>query len=991
MKTADTFKKINAMKWIFPVLIVTLIICDSFSQNDTTKETKNFPYQIPRLSPIPSTVEGAKSCSLSLNGEWDFAIQERIKGKIQVPGEWEMQGYFVKEGETASYSKIFSVPTDWQEKRVKLRFDAVSSYARVKVNGNIVGEHEGSFVPFELDITSELNFNERNILEIDVEALTISDRMAALSQYAAHTIGGLLRKVSVFALPETNISDIFVTTTFDSKYKNADLQLLTTLANESQYPASTQIIYILRDTSGNVILSEKVSSKDVISIGQEMATKDVFAIRKPEHWNPEHPYLYQLTIQLFVNDHFAQELRQKLGFRQVMVKGNQLIVNGKPVKLHGVNRHVVHPLRGRSLTSELCRKDAELFREANCNYIRTSHYPPSEEFLIAADELGLFVESEANLNWIQHHASPIWRKWDYQNTKYLPYMINANVERIAATKNHPSIIIWSIANESKWSPLWERVNLIVKEIDSSRPTTFHDQCWGGFNNAGSKADIAVYHYPNAMGPAKCDENTDRPTLFGEYDHVSCYNRRELATDPGIRSAYGPKLVQMYDSIYYYKGCLGGAIWSGIDDTFHMPDGRIVGYGPWGPIDGWRRTKPEYWGMRKAYAPVRVKHRDKIKVQDGAVRIQVENRYDFTNLDKVNIIAKIDGDEQLIGANIAPHSEGVIVVPVGPRSKELHISFADPRGFVVNEEVIQLIPEAPLIISKKEQDFEISEIQSAFHIKSASQQIIVSKETGIITSAFVYGKLVLEQGPVFGIVLMNKDNGGKPNVANSTYQNDIHTIKDYPFYTLFAENLFVKKQSNGDVFINMDVTYNEGNGEQTYLIKRNGEIEATYKVTYKKDKIRPRQYGMIFQLPKSMDEISWERVGQFSIYSDDDISRNKGSALLNARHLATVESIGESPEKLWKNEANDLGSKDFRATKSNIKWLRIQNEQSHGIWIYSDGNQASRSWLQDERIQLLVADYNNGGAEPFYGGLYTQDRIEIEKGQVFEGKVKFILQ
>ena len=324
------------------------------------------------------------------------------------------------------------------------------------------------------------------------------------------------------------------------------------------------------------------------------------------------------------------------------------------------------------------------------------------------------------------------------------------------------------------------------------------------------------------------------------------------------------------------------------------------------------------------------------------------------------------------------------------SKELYISFIDPRGFIADEERIQLQKEKSQVNSKSIQEFILVEKTLAWHINSENQRFIISKESGIITSAFVDNKLVLEQGPVFGIVPMNNENGGKPNVANSTYQNNINMIKDYPFYTLFAENLSVEKFDNGEIFVKMDITYKEGHGEQTYLFKNDGVVEIAYKVIYGKNQIEPRQYGMIFKLPKSMEKLSWERTGGFSTYPNDDISRNHGTSLLNARHLAIVEPIGEKPAKLWKDEANDLGSRDFRSTRSNIKWVRLQNDQGHGVLVQSDNNQASRCWLQDERIQLLIADYNNGGAEPFYGGLYREGRIEIKKGHVIEGKINFSL-
>ena len=129
-------------------------------------------------------------------------------------------------------------------------------------------------------------------------------------------------------------------------------------------------------------------------------------------------------------------------------------------------------------------------------------------------------------------------------------MLRADLENVLAGRQHPSVIIWSLGNESRWSPLWERVNAEVKKLDPSRPTSFHDQCWGDYNNAGSKADIANYHYPGLGGPRECEKGKSRPTMFGEYMHVQCYARRELETDPSVRSdAYSRTLKQMVDSVY----------------------------------------------------------------------------------------------------------------------------------------------------------------------------------------------------------------------------------------------------------------------------------------------------------------------------------------------------------------------------------------------------------------------------------------------------------
>ncbi|MDN5287960.1 MAG: beta-galactosidase [Mucilaginibacter sp.] len=943
-------------------------------------------FDIPRISPIPATVSAVQQAQISLNGKWDFQVLgSNTKHNINVPGEWEMQGFTVNEGETAVYSLKLDIPADWKGQRVKIRFDGVSSHALIRVNNIKVGEHEGSFVPFEVDITDALKPSD-NLLQVEVQALTISDRLACTSQYAAHTVGGLLRKVILFTLPQTNIASTVTTTTFDPQFKNAVLKIRSEIANESVSSSSFQLQYVLTDAMGKVIFQKLSAIEKNVTPNSIANVETAVEVKQPEQWNPEHPYLYHLKSSLLINGKAVQSIMQNIGFRQVKVIGNQLLVNGKAVKLHGVNRHSIHPLTGRSVSPELDRKDAELFRDANCNYIRTSHYPPSEEFLNAADELGLFVESEASLCWINHGAAPIWKKWDYRDERFLPYMVNADVGNILAGRNHPSIIIWSLGNESGWSPLWGKVLAVVKTLDPSRPTTFHDQCWGGYNNAHSKADIAVYHYPGINGPAASD-TMKRPVLFGEYAHISCYNRRELLTDPGIRSSYGKPLETMCDSMYYHKGCLGGAIWSGIDDTFHMPDGRIIGYGPWGPIDGWRRPKPEYFGMKKAYSAIKVKHINWPSAGKKYIELSVENRYDFTSLKEVNITAIINGVSQTIKSDIAPRSSGIIRIS-GDHVKTLELTFKDPRGFIADEEKYETTIDTP---APTGQNIEVSytENEAAYKVKQGGVQYIISKNTGIIISARKGDTEILKQGPVFSMVAMNSEDGGKPNVAGETYQNNIYPLKNYPLYTLFASNLVAQKVDSGLKF-SMDVSYADCKGKQSYLFTNDGKLITEYEVQYTKADISPYQYGLMLQLPKSFDQLNWKRKAEFTAYPANDIARAEGMATLNAKHAEAVEEWGVVPKGDWKDDADDLGSNDFRSTKRYIQKASLQNNNGDTVNVLSDATQASRTWLQDGQVNWLIADYCNNGSEPFYGSPHSAGRIKV-KDNVLKGKLVLILK
>lgn len=914
--------------------------------------------QLPRLSPRPADV-------VSLNGEW------MLNGKhpVRVPGELLMQGFPLNEGETAVYSRLLNIPADWKDKRVKLRFDAVSSHATVFVNGQKIGEHEGGFVPFELDITRALR-GQNDTLTVEVQTLTVSDYLACTSQYAVHNVAGMLRKVSLFALPEVNLSDLTVVTTFDKQYRNATLRVATETANESAAPAGAVVRIILKDASGKTILRH-TGREFSIAPNATQLREESLPVRAPGQWSPENPQLYDLQVELLRNGQAIHTTSRKIGFRQVEVRGNELLVNGRPVKLRGVNRHDVHPLSGRSISPALDRQDALLFRNANCNYIRTSHYPPSEEFLAAADELGLFVECEAAITWIQHHAAPIWKLWNYKDEKFLPHMIAANAGNIAAGKNHPSVIIWSLGNESLWSPLWEQVLAFVKKNDASRPTTFHDQCWGGFNNAGSKADIAVYHYPGINGPAYAAQS-DRPVLFGEYAHLSCYNRRELATDPGVRVAYNTPLVTYYDSVYHYKGNLGGAIWSGIDDIFHLPGGQIVGYGPWGPVDAWRRPKPEYMGMKKAYEPVRIRVLEDAGTE---LKLQFDNRFDFTSLKNI----RIEANGKPLSPDVAPGKS--IVLRVAKKDGVVHIKVTDPRGFVCTEErfapdVTNPVPQRHLAVSWEE-------TAGAIVVRQGSFIWTISKTKGLITSLRKDGDTLLTQGPVVCVVPMNSEDGGKPNVAGETYQNNIYPLKNYPLYTIFTRKL-TPVATTGGVRIDAEIQFTNGRGTQSYTFTEAGEMITEYDVRYNGNDSIPYQYGLLMQLPRRFENLEWERKGEFTVYENDDIARAKGEAKLNARKIGEVEPHGEQPSGSWKDDANELGSNDFRSTKRFITSASLSDTKGLSLSVVSDGKQHSRTWLQDAAIHWLVADYGNNGSEPFYGTPHADGRINIKR-KAIKGK------
>lgn len=948
---------------------------------------------LPRLSPRPESVAGVRNGMISLNGTWKFTGGGGSDENIKVPGEWEMQGFHLDSAGTAKYARTFNVPDDWKGKRVKLRFDAVSSHGVIKINGKTVGEHEGSFVPFEFDITREIHPGN-NSLEMNAQSQSISDVLACTSQYAGHAVGGILRKVTLFALPEVNIAAFTYVTRFDRDYENATLMIPFEIANEGNETHDAAVLFELKDESGKPVpLAENKFSVKDISSGTSRKDTVALQVESPEKWNPEHPYRYTLITTLLIHGKRVETYEQKIGFREIEIRGNQLFVNNHPVKLHGVCRHSIYPFTGRSVPAALCLEDALLFREGNCNYIRTSHYPPEEEFLDACDSLGLFVESESSLCWMGHGAAPVWRKWDYKDPRFLPYMINANLEKMIADRNHPSVVSWSLGNESVWSPLWDKVNKVVKRLDPSRPTAFQDQCWGSYNNAGSQCDIANYHYPGLNAPAVCDTML-RPVIFDEYLHVENYNRREVLTDPFIRADWGGPLHEMYDSMYSHAGNLGGAIWAGIDDIFHMPPDSISGYGPWGVIDGWRRKKPEFFEMKKSYAPVVISNLDHPLYQNGKIILQVENRYDFTNLSALTVSYKTPRDSGTVKANVPPHGQGSIEIPLSQRqiqNSKLVITFNDPRGFICQKVLVSSPKDDDTLIrSATQATIPFQETPEAYVIKIKKVTYKISKATGQIEKADINGINAIDQGPILMILPLNRDDGGGSGIAGRNYQSDIQPFLYKGCKDWKASSVKSVKGNDGSLTIVSQGECAEASGTETIKFSRDGMVRIEYRFSIKDTvKINPRQWGVAFTLPVNYQTLTWKRHGRWSIYPENAIARNEGTASANPIHLKYVEAW-EKPAGDWSSDANDLGSRDFRSTKAHIYFAQLTNIAGAGIKIFSDGTQAARSWINGDKVMFLIANYNTGGSDGFSADFYDKERMPLTKGSILKGIVRFKL-
>lgn len=941
-------------------------------------------FTVPRLSPLPIKVEKQK---VPLAGNWQFNPSPEKefwkKGSvsnwknIEVPGEWVMQGFEVEKGKAAGYFRTFTIPSAWSGQQIKLRCNGIYSDSRIYINGKEAGSHLGGFTAFELDVTDLVQVGKENRIAVSVISESLADSTSSASQYAVHPLGGITRDLYLFALPEVNLSMFHASTSFDTSYVDAVLKTNIEITNESSAVKSgLSLHFTLKDANGKEIqLKENARPVQNMAVGATEKAEISFDIAKPEKWDSEHPYLYTLTCQLKEGKKVLHETMRRVGFRQVEVRGNQMFINNMPVKLRGVCHHEVMPLRGRSVNDDMWRKDVELFRRGNVNYFRTSHYPPDEALLEACDELGMLVEVEAPFCWAHNTNVP--------EDMHDAVLVNQHVEMVNLNRSHPSVIMWSLGNESlKYAEYFKKAGEVVKQMDPTRPRIFSQ--WGPDADNG-ELEVTNHHYPGPTGPDKY-RNSKRPVTFDEFCHLNAYNRLELAADPGLRSMWGPLLDKMWNDMYHSQGVLGGAIWAGIDDTFFLPGEKAVGYGTWGPIDGWRREKPEYWGMKKAFSPVKIIQKGNMSA-DGIVRFHVENRHNFSDLSECTIEWKAGGKTGRITTDVAPRSEGELEVklPESLRQAEtMELTVTGVRGFVIDQYSFRILPECGQPMQRLMGKLSWQEKTDRIEVESLGGHFTIDKRNGLL-SAERNGKTVLHQSPSLMVLPLNGEGEGIQMMG-----------KDQKFepYNPVCENWLARSVTfvPGEEVVSVKVkgSYKEAEGVLEYRFHKNGEVTFAYNFTMLQD-ISPRQTGLVFMLPSSFTHLDWERKGYWTVYPEDNIDALKGEAEAfdNSLPVSGLAGPSKQPSKPWSYDQTAAGSNLFRSTKENIYQAGLKSKDGNSVTVISDGTQSVRPWIEKEAVRLLVAGYNNPGRENFLIPHAEKGYRPLKRGDKVEGTVKLV--
>jgi beta-galactosidase len=590
----------------------------------------------------------------SLNGTWRFRYVDHASDRpvgfwrddadlsgwdsIRVPGNWEALGFGIpiytnipylyppnppfvphEDNPVGSYRRDFTVPGTWQGRRVILHFGSVKSAGWVWVNGREAGFAKGSKTPAEFDVTDLLRPGQ-NTVSIQLYRFSDGDYLEDQDYWK---ISGIERDVFLYAVPRTHIRDYWVRPSLDSTLQRGTLSVDVTMAHAGQGPtAAARVGVLLIDPDGRLVFRAPLLARLPAGLPAETTLTLSANVPSPARWTAETPTLYTVVLALLdARGDTTEIITQRVGFRRVEVKGGLLLVNNVPIRIRGVNRHEHDPVTGRYVTEASMRRDIELMKQANINGVRTSHYPNDPRWYDLADEYGLYLIDEAN---IESHGM------GYQTDTTLgnrPAWQLAHLDRtmrmVERDKNHPSVIIWSLGNEAGDGVNFVATSAWIHQRDPSRPVHYE--------RAGDRphVDLVSPMYPSIEHLQRyASAWHDRPLIMCEYAHA-------MGNSEG-------NLQDYWDVIYAHPQLQGGFIWDWVDQGLaaRTSDGRPYfayggDYGPPGtPSDANflfnglvapdRTPHPHYDEVRKVYQSVTTR-----MPSSGTVRIV--NHHDFRDL------------------------------------------------------------------------------------------------------------------------------------------------------------------------------------------------------------------------------------------------------------------------------------------------------------------------------------------------------------------------
>lgn len=941
-------------------------------------------------------------CSICLDGTWKFrwtpVPDERIVEFYQtdfndkdwvgfpVPANWEVNGYgtpiyvsagypfkidpprvmgepkvdyttYKERNPVGQYRRSFQLPAGWEARgQTFLRFEGVMSAFYVWINGERVGYSQGSMEPSEFNITNYLHAGEN---QIALEVYRYSDG-SYLEDQDFWRFGGIHRSIHLLHTPDIRIRDYAVRTLpVSTDYQDFILQIDPQFSvYRGMTGKGTTLQGVLKDASGREIATLKGDVEDILDLEHKAGRMNEWypqrgprklgrmsaTIKSPKRWTAETPYLYKLHLTLLTAEgEVIEQVEQVVGFRSVEIRNGQLLVNGAPVRFRGVNRHEHDPRTARVMSEERMLQDILLMKQANINAVRTSHYPNVSRWYELCDSLGLYVMDEAD---IEEHglrgtlaSTPDWHA----------AFLDRAVRMAERDKNHPSIVMWSMGNESGYGPNFAAISAWLHDFDPTRPVHYEGAQGAGGEPDPKTVDVISRFYTRVkqeyLNPGIAEGEDKERAENARWERLLEIAERTNDNRPVMTSEYAHSMgnalgnfKEYWDEIYSNPRMLGGFIWDWVDQGIYktLPDGRImVAYGGDfgdkpnlkafcfnGLLMSDRETTPKYWEVKKVYSPV------ELRVESGELR--VTNRNHHTDLSQYRCLwtLSIDGKQKDQGEitlpEVAPGESETIPLPVSIAGKKasakatsdlrLTISFILKRDALwakAGHEVAWeqfCIQEGALLSSKLENRGRLKVRADEEHLSISGSGFSIQWEknaTGSLTSLTYHGKEMLAHPADFPLQPVTQAFRA-PTDNDKSFGNwlakdwSLHQM-DNPRISLDSFKHEVREDGAVIVRVQTRNRYKEGAIVTTslYTILSDGTIDL--KTTFQPQGILPElpRLGIAFCLSSDYNTFIWQGRGPQDNYPDRKTSAAvglwKGSVADQYMHYPRPQDSGNKEE------------------------------------------------------------------------------------------------
>ena len=844
--------------------------------------------------------KGRSARFLSLHGDWSFSAADdadgelRPRGTMPVPGMWELNGFGdpvyknvgyawaghfdgkapdvpLKNNHKGLYRRTVTIPSGWEGKQVIAHFGSVTSCIYLWVNGSFAGYAEDSKTAAEFDITPYL---QRGGNELAFMVRRWCDGTWGEDQDFWRMTGVARESFLYCRDAKAHIDDLRITTDLTNNYHDG------TLAIQTHTTGNVQPYYTLYDEEGCEVWS---------------GTATTTTIKNVKAWTAETPHLYSLVTRLYPARKYPEKgkelevIVQKVGFRKIEIKGSQLLVNGQPVLIKGANRHEMDPDGGYVVSRERMIEDIRLMKRFNMNAVRTCHYPDDPVWYDLCDEYGLYIVAEANF---EAHGLGFGERADSYGEKFAKTILERNQHNVAMHYNHPSIIYWSLGNESADGPNFTAAYRWIKSQDSQRPIQW-EPAQGGDN---SDFMCPMYWTHEQCETYAKDATKTKPLIQCEYAHAmgnSCGGFKEYM-----------------DIIRKYPKYQGGFIWDFVDQGLRMKGaGKETSYYYGGDFNDYdpsdnnfncngllspdRRPNPHMYEVGYQYQNIWTDWADK----DRNI-VRVHNEYFFRDLSHVELHWQYLSEGKLLEKGViseivcAPQQSVNIRIPgmkSGGRMAEggeqlLNIDFklkGDERLLKKGEtiayqqlecqgsDVSTRCPQAAKGKSLKVRD---KKKEQRLTIENDRFHLAFDRATGLLTGYQVEGRQLLGEGgtlkPNFWRAPTDNDMGAGRHRAQRMWKNPAMKL----------ENLVAMREGRDEVRVNASYQLSDipARLTLTYHVKGNGTVAVTQSLYTESDTLPGMfRFGMVMQLPYGMDRSEFYGRGPIENYSDRNTSQRIG--------------------------------------------------------------------------------------------------------------------